>query len=136
STISSAGTNIASLVTTVVTGFDGVLSSADTNVQAALETIDEYRGGLYPLVVTADGSLVANTAHIIKNATPANLTTVTLPATPILGDTIAVDGYTAGGWKIAQNANQLIYFGAYTTTTGIGGSLASTAAKDCARIRC
>jgi len=91
---------------------------------------------LYPLVVTANGSLTVNRAHIIKNATPANLTTVTLPATPILGDTIAVDGYTAGGWLIAQNANQLIYFGAFVTTTGVGGSLASTAAKDCVRIRC
>jgi hypothetical protein len=136
STISSAGTNIASLINTVVTNFDGVLSSADTNVQAAFETIDEYRGGLYPLVVTADGSLTSNRAHIIKNATPSNLTTVTLPATPKLGDTIAVDGYTAGGWKIAQNANQLIYFGTQTTSTGIAGSLASTAAKDCIRIRC
>jgi hypothetical protein len=41
-TISSAGTNIASLVTTVVTNFDGILSAADTNVQSALETIDEF----------------------------------------------------------------------------------------------
>jgi len=36
------GTNQASLVVTNVTNFDGILDSADTTVQAALETIDEW----------------------------------------------------------------------------------------------
>ena len=42
STITSAGTNSAALVNTNVTNFDGILSAADTNVQSALETIDEF----------------------------------------------------------------------------------------------
>jgi hypothetical protein len=42
SSTSTSGTNIASLVTTVTTNFDGILSAADTNVQVALETIDEF----------------------------------------------------------------------------------------------
>ena len=136
STTSTSGTNIASLVNTVVTNFDGVLSSSDTNVQAALETIDEYRGGLFRVVATGDGSLLSNRGYIIKNATPANLTTLTLPATPIQGDTIAITGYTAGGWKVAQNANQQIFMGNQSTTIGVGGSIASTHSKDCIRIVC
>jgi len=34
--------------------------------------------------------------------------TVTLPATPNIGDTIRVSGLSAGGWKLAQNAGQSI----------------------------
>jgi hypothetical protein len=33
---------------------------------------------------------------------------------------------TALGWQVAQNANQIIHFGSVNTTTGVGGSLAST----------
>jgi len=40
--IVSSGTNIASLVSTVTTDFGGILSAADTNVQAALDTLDDY----------------------------------------------------------------------------------------------
>jgi hypothetical protein len=42
STVSTSGTNSAILVNTDVTAFDGILSSADTNVQAALRTIDDW----------------------------------------------------------------------------------------------
>jgi hypothetical protein len=135
-TLSTGGTNTAALVNTVTTNFDGILSAADTNVQAALETIDEYRGGLFPVVAIANGNMLSNRAYIIKHATPANMVTLTLPATPILGDTISVDGYTAGGWRIAQNANQQIFFGELSTTIGVGGYLQFTHAKDCVRIRC
>jgi hypothetical protein len=136
STLSTGGTNTAALVNTDTSQFDGVLSSSDTNVQTALETIDEYRGGLFRVTATASGSMLSNRGYIVKNATPANLTTLTLPASPLLGDTIAVNGYTAGGWLIAQNANQQIFMGAQSTTIGVGGSIASTNAKDCIRITC
>lgn len=136
SVISSSGTNTAALVSTSVANFNGVLSSSDTNVQTALETIDEYRGGLFRSTATGSGSLLSNYGYIVKNATPANLTTLTLPATPILGDTIAVNGYTSGGWRIAQNAGQQIFMGAAATTIGVGGSISSTGAKDAIRITC
>jgi hypothetical protein len=42
SSSSTGGTSIASLISAVTTNFDGILSAADTNVQAALETIDDY----------------------------------------------------------------------------------------------
>ena len=135
-TLSTGGTNQASLVTVDVTNFNGVLDSTDTNVQAALETLDEYRGGLFRSTATANGSLLSNYGYIVKNATPANLTTLTLPATAILGDTIAVNGYTSGGWIIAQNANQQIFMCSLSTTIGVGGSIASTGAKDAIKITC
>lgn len=45
STVSTSGTNSAILVNTDVSAFDAMLSSADTNVQAALRTIDDYAKG-------------------------------------------------------------------------------------------
>jgi hypothetical protein len=136
STVSTAGTNTASLVNLTTTNFNGTLSASDTNVQAAFETLDEYRGGLYPLLVTADGTLSANRRHIIKNATPSNLTTVTLPATAIQGDTISIQGYTTGGWLLAQPNGVQVFFGNNATTIGIGGSIASSNSKDSLTITC
>ena len=37
-----SGTNIASLITTVTSAFDGILSGADSNVQSALQTINDW----------------------------------------------------------------------------------------------
>lgn len=44
-TFSTGGTNTAALVNTNTTSFDGILSASDTNVQAALDTIDEWGKG-------------------------------------------------------------------------------------------
>lgn len=59
-------------------------------------------------------------------ATNVALTTVTLPATAEVGKTIRVAGPGSGGWVVAQNASQKIYFGLAETTAGVGGSLASS----------
>lgn len=42
SSVTTTGTNAASLVSTSTTAFDGFLSATDTNVQAALNTLDEW----------------------------------------------------------------------------------------------
>ena len=77
-----------------------------------------------------------NYGYVVKNATPANLTTFTLPATAAVGDTLIITGYTVGGWQIAQNAGQQIFFGSAATTIGVGGSLASTLAFDTVSLVC
>ena len=133
--VSTAGGNTASLINLTTTSFDGTLSSADTNVQAALNTLDEYRGGLYPLLVTTNSTLVSNRRHIIKNSTPANLTTVTLPATAIQGDTISIQGYTAGGWSLAQPGGVQVFFGNLSTTPS-SGTIASSNSKDSITLVC
>jgi len=62
--------------------------------------------------------------------------TFTLPATCTVGDIIRVTTIDAGGWTIAQNASQTIKLGANDTTTGAGGSLASTANGDTVEMVC
>lgn len=66
---------------------------------------------------------VVNTGYIANNA---GLVTVTIPDTAAVGDIVHVVGKGAGGWKLAQNASENINFGNVTTTTGVGGYLAST----------
>lgn len=53
-----------------------------------------------------------------------------LPATSAVGDVFYVSGIDAGGWSITQSAGQNIRIGNQISTTGGGGSLASTAIGD------
>jgi len=74
-----------------------------------------------------------NNGYILNNA---GLVTLTIPTTAAVGDVVRVVGKGAGGWLIAQNASENINFGALTTTTGAGGSLASTNRYDCVELVC
>lgn len=64
------------------------------------------------------------------------LTTITLPSTAAFGSTVAIAGYGAGGWKLAQNSGQIINFGTYPTTTGTSGALYSSASIDSVTLLC
>lgn len=128
STLSTAGTNQASLVNTNTTNFNGWLTTADTNVQAALDTLDDSQR--FTEETGAAANLVVNKGVIANRAT---LVTLTLPATSIVGSTFEVVGKGAGLWKIAQNANQVIHFGNVNTTTGVGGSISATLQYDAIR---
>ncbi len=81
---------------------------------------------------TSQSMAVAN-GYILNNA---GLVTATLPTTAAVGDLISIVGKGAGGWLLAQNSSQLINFSSATTTTGVGGSLASTNQYDCVDIIC
>lgn len=77
-------------------------------------------------VTTTTYTLLPNTRHIVNTAT---LCTLTLPATASQGDLFQVNGKGAGGWKVAQNSGQTIH-STSDTTTGTGGSMASSARYD------
>lgn len=79
----------------------------------------------------------------INNAYGSNngsLVTLTIPVTAAVGDIVEVSGVGAGGWRIAQNASQVIKridgAGANTTTTGTGGHIDSGARYDCVKLKC
>lgn len=84
--------------------------------------------------VTGTSQSMAVTKGYIANN--AGLVTLTLPDTAAVGSIVAVVGQGAGGWKIAQNASEVIHFGSVNTTTGTGGSLASTNRYDCVELIC
>jgi len=97
-------------------------------------TIAGIGGGLtWNDVTGTSASMAVNNGYLSDNA---GLVTLTLPTTVPQFSVIAVAGQGAGGWKIAQNASQLIHFGSSVTTTGTGGSLASTNAFDAIHLLC
>lgn len=78
-------------------------------------------------------SAAVNNGYITNNA---SLVTVTLPSTASIGNIVRIAGSGAGGWKLAQNASQLVNFGTSVTTTGTGGSLASANRYDAVEVIC
>lgn len=105
-----------------------------TGLSISGTTINATVGGLTWSEVTGTTQAASvNNAYIVNNA---GLVTVTIPDTAALGDTLKIVGKGAGGWKIAQNASENIRFGNAVTTTGTGGSLASTNQYDCIELVC
>jgi hypothetical protein len=79
-------------------------------------------------IVTAATNIVNNQTYITNHATTR--VELTLPVTAAVGDRVRIVGYGAAGWKLKQNASQLIHDGSVDTTTGTGGSLASISTYD------
>jgi hypothetical protein len=97
-------------------------------------TINATGGGVTWTVVTGTSQAAAvNNGYFTNNA---GLVTVTLPTTAAVGTVQRVSGYGAGGWKIAQNASQQIFFGITSTTAGVSGSVASTQQYDTIELVC
>ncbi len=91
-------------------------------------------GGLVWSEVTGtSASMSVGNGYIVNNA---GLVTLTLPATASVGTIVSVVGKGAGGWLIAQNASGVIHFGNQSSTTGIGGSIASVATYDSVELIC
>jgi hypothetical protein len=83
----------------------------------------------------AGAAVAASDNHGYVNVN-AGLTTITLPATSVLGTTIEILGEGAGGWTIAQNGGQNIQYGNVSTTIGAGGSLSSSNRYDTVTLKC
>lgn len=82
---------------------------------------------------TGPTSMVANNGYSTNNAAQVDLA---LPSSAAVGTLLQVTGKGAGGWIITQGAGQTIHFIGQDTTTGVGGSLASTVRYDCVTLRC
>lgn len=91
-------------------------------------------GGItYTEVTGTSQSMTGDNGYIANNA---SLVTFTLPSTCAVGKILHVIGYGAGGWKIAQNASQNIYFLDVVSLTGTSGYIASNTAKDSVKLIC
>jgi hypothetical protein len=112
-----AGTNIS------VTNGAGTVTIASTG--AASFSWSEVTG--------TSQAMAVNKGYVANNA---GVVTLTLPVTSAFGDTLRVVGKGAGGWSIAQNGGQTIFFGTSTTTPGAGGSLSSTNRRDAISLVC
>lgn len=120
------------------TGNDPVLATitAGTGISisngAGTITVNSIGGGLtWNDVTGTSANMLANNGYLANNA---GLVTLTLPSLVGQFEVICVQGFGAGGWQIAQNASQRIIVGDQVTSTGVGGSLASTNANDCVQL--
>ena len=79
-------------------------------------------------------AIIPDKKYFVNNG--ATTTAFTLPTTAAFGTEIEIAGYSSGGWTLAQNAGQIIFFGNITSTTGITGSLASSNQNDYVKLVC
>lgn len=111
----------------------GTLGVTVTNGAGTITISGGGGGYTWTEVTGTTQTMAANNGYISNN--PA-LVTLTLPTTAALGTTLSIAGKGAGGWKIAQNAGQEIFFGTIATTIGATGYLQSTQQFDSIELLC
>jgi len=106
-----------------------------SNGAGALPTFQAAGGGgiTWNEETSTSATMAVDNGYIANNAA---LVTLTLPTTAALGSVVRVAGKGAGGWRIAQNAGETIYFGTDSTTTGAGGYLEFTEQYDSVELVC
>lgn len=67
-------------------------------------------------------TMLVDNGYVSNNV---GLVTLTLPDTAAFGSIVRVVGKGTGGWRIAQNASEIIHFLGLDTTTGVTGRLDS-----------
>jgi len=85
---------------------------------------------------TVTGTTQALAVHNGYINTNVALTTYTLPATAAVGDTIILEGYGSGLFKVAQNAGQTIINGIVSTTAGVTGYIQTVQQYSTVVLRC
>lgn len=109
-------------------------TGVSTSGSGSTITFNVTGGGLETTEVTGTSvSMAVNRRYVLNNA---GLVTATLPATAAVGDMVQVTGKGAGGWRVAQNAGDIIHFNNNDTTTGVGGRLDSTNRYDTVTLVC
>ncbi len=84
-------------------------------------------------ITATSATMVADSGYVADNS---GLVTLTLPASAAFGTLIYVQGFGAGGWKVAQNAGQHIQLGSSASTVGATGFISSTNQYDSICLLC
>lgn len=114
-----------------LTGSGSQMVIADATGKLSRQAIPS--GLAWSEVTGTSQSMAVNNGYVLNNVA---LVTATIPSTAAVGDIVKITGKGLGGWKVAQNASQVINFGILPTTTGTGGYLSSTNQYDCVEIQC
>ena len=97
-------------------------------------TISSTGSGEWVNQITSSVTMNVDSGYTINAG--GSLVTLTLPSTSTYGDSLEINGMSAGGWTIAQQAGQSIIIGSASTTVGVGGSISSSNQYDCVFLRC
>lgn len=121
-------------ITLTTTGSSGAATLVGNTLNIPQYTGGSGGGGItWSEVLTTTQAAAVNNGYIANNA---SLVTITLPTTASVGSYIRIAGKGAGGWKVAQNASQLINFGNLPSTTGVTGFIQSTNSEDAVELLC
>ena len=101
--------------------------------ETAPEWIDVIAGFNVDVENTTASAIADKTIYVSNNASRV---TFTLPVTCSVGFQFKVTGLGAGGWRIAQNASQLMHYGDLVTDTGVAGKIDSQNQHDSINLVC
>jgi hypothetical protein len=110
-----------------------IASVAGNDATLQWATVSGGGAGLTWSATTADATMAVDNGYLANKS--SGTLTLTLPTTAAVGKTIRVSGMQ-NTWRIAQNASQIIHFGKSDTTTGTGGYLESSNARDAVELVC
>jgi hypothetical protein len=123
------GSNGADPVAATITGSSGITV---TNGAGSI-TLSGTASSIGWNVVTTNQSMTPESGYVANSG--SNLT-FTLPTTAAVGTALAAINFNTGGFTIAQNASQNIRVGTSVSTTGVGGSVSSSAQGDSIYLVC
>ena len=135
-TIDTSGVTFGAGVAITQTLDEDDMASDSATALATQQSIKAYvdaAASAWSEVTGTSQSMVVNGKYIANNAA---LVTLTLPVTAAVGATISVQGSGAGGWRVAQNASQIINVGVGATTVGVTGYLQSITRYDSVELVC
>lgn len=117
---------------------DGILKSTVTGGFAALEIAapaSDYMFGYGLLLdpVTSNTTMTSNYRYIVSGTGTIELT-LPLNENLTIGDSFEIRGIGADGWRVNQNADQIIVFGIAESTSGASGYIESTHYRDSVKI--
>ncbi len=107
--------------------------TVDPNGQLGSSAASPGGGGLAWSVITASPITNPGNGYFTNGGAPV---VVTLPVASAVGDQLALSAMNANGWVLAQNSGQFVQMTNQASTTGAGGSLASTAIGDSIYLVC
>lgn len=121
----------------LIEGSNITLTVSDDSVNNEIDITIASSGGsggiTWNEVTGTTQTAAINNGYIANNAAQV---VITLPTTASVGSVVRVTGKGAGGWRIAQNASEIIHFGIRDTTTGTGGYIESTHRRDSVELVC
>lgn len=115
-----------------VLGGAGIATSGSGNTVTITATGGAFK---WNNVTATSAQMAPENGYAANNAGLVTLT-LPMPGGTQFGNTIAVMGVGAGGWKIAQGAGQQIIIGSGSTTVGAGGYIQATTTTDAIELKC
>lgn len=127
--VTDSGTAIPASNTINVIGGSGIVTSGS----GSTVTITSSASVIWQ-TTSSSGTLSVDNGYVC--IAPGGALSLALPAVSSVGDFIAITLDGATSWTVTQGAGQQIRFGNLETTSGAGGSLASTDQGDTIRMVC